>query len=202
MASTLPMFESVFTFSVAVDRFNNTAHYHLLQKIRCSGRLYINGSHHITPPKDSLTGECLAEFQNMAYSFGMELRLNIRFQPLNVRFCCTNVRFPRLFERAADVQCPVMKRMILIQQQISQKQFQIFCRLMDTVFQIIVVGSNKGVAEVPGILSKNVVGHIKAKRPQILYEEHRRRPGIALRKYVNLPQPRYSLPRSHNPKSP
>ena len=83
-----------------------------------------------------------------------------------------------------------MKRMVLVQQQISQKQLQILRCLMDVVFQVILVGPDEGIAEVPGILRKNVIGHIKAERPKILDEEHRCCSGIALPEYVNLPQPR------------
>ena len=57
--------------------------------------------------------------------------------------------------------------MVLVQQQISQKQLQILRRLMDSVFQVIVIGPDEGIAEVPGILRENVVGHIKAESPQI-----------------------------------
>ena len=84
-----------------------------------------------------------------------------------------------------------MKRMLLVEQQIPQKQLQILRRLMDAVYQVAVVGPDEGIAEVPGMLGEYVVGHIKAQRPQILYEKHRRRPGIALCKHMNLPQPRY-----------
>ena len=83
-----------------------------------------------------------------------------------------------------------MERMIFVQQQILQKQFQILCRLMDTVFQIIIIGSDEGIAEVPCILSKNVVGHVKTECSQIFDEEHCRCPGIALSKHVDLPKPR------------
>jgi hypothetical protein len=44
--------------------------------------------------------------------------------------------------------------MVLPQKEIFQKQLQIFRRLMNAVFQVIVVGSNEGIAEVPGVLCK------------------------------------------------
>ena len=72
----------------------------------------------------------------------------------------------------------------------SSKQFQILCRLVDTIFQIIVIGPDEGISEVPCIFSKNVVGHIKAKGPQIFDEEHCCCPGISLSKHVDLPKPR------------
>ena len=36
------------------------------------------------------------------------------------------------------MQCPVMKRMLFIQEQIFKEQFQELCCFMDSVFQIVV----------------------------------------------------------------
>lgn len=53
-------------------------------------------------------------------------------------YCKPNVL---LLKYAADMQIPVMRFAVLPQQQISQEQLQILCRLMDAVLQIGVIGT-------------------------------------------------------------
>ena len=77
---------------------------------------------------------------------------------------------------------------MLIEQQVPQKQLQILRRLMDTVFQVIVIRADKGIAEIPRVLGKNIIRHVKTKRPQVLDKKYRRRSGIALAKHMDLPQ--------------
>ena len=93
-------------------RFNDPVFRQLFQKLRCSGRFDLDFSHHIRTSKDLLTGECLTELQNMVYRFRLEYWLNVRFQAFNVRFF-------RFFPCTADMQCPIMERMVLIQKKIS-----------------------------------------------------------------------------------
>lgn len=59
----------------------------------------------------------------MACRFRLKNILNVRFQFSNVRFFCLNIRFFRFFECTADMQCPVMKRMILVQKEIAKERF-------------------------------------------------------------------------------
>lgn len=59
---------------------------------------------------------------------------------------------------------------------------------MNTVFQVIIVCPNQRITEIPRVLSKDIVCHIKAQRAQIFDEEYRRRSGIALAEDVDLPQ--------------
>ena len=61
---------------------------------------------------------------------------------------------------------------------------------MDAVFHIIIVCPHKGIPEIPRILSKNIIRHIKAGRTQILDKKHCRRSGVSLSEYMDLPQPR------------
>lgn len=60
----------------------------------------------------------------------------------------------------------------------------------EAVFQVIIVRPDERIAEVPSILSKNVIGRIKTERSQILDEEYCCRSGVALTKHMNLPKPR------------
>ena len=43
---------------------------------------------------------------------------------LNIRFFTFNVHFFGSFKRSVDTQSPVMERMLLVQQKVSQEQFQ------------------------------------------------------------------------------
>lgn len=61
---------------------------------------------------------------------------------------------------------------------------------MDTIFQIIIVCPDEGIPKIPRILGKNIIRHIKTERAQIFDEKYRRRSGISLSKYMDLPQPR------------
>ena len=73
-----------------------------------------------------------------------------------------------------------MKRMLLVQQKVPQEQLQKLRRLMNAVFQIVIVCPDEGITEVPGVFCKNIVSHIKAERPKILDEENRCRSGVCL----------------------
>ena len=81
---------------------------------------------------------------------------------------------------STNMQCPVMKRIALIQEEIAKEQFKELCRCVNTIFQIIIVCPDEWIPKIPGVLGKNIICHIKAKRPQVLDEEHRRRSGVAL----------------------
>ena len=72
----------------------------------------------------------------------------------------------------ADMQCPVMKRMFFIQQKISQEQLQKLRGLMDAVFYVVIVCPDKGIAEIPCLLSKDIVCYIKTEGAQTLDEEN------------------------------
>jgi len=50
-----------------------------------------------------------------------KILFNVHFFIFNVRFFGVNVHFFRFFKSAADVQYPVMKRMILVQQEIAKE---------------------------------------------------------------------------------
>lgn len=84
-----------------------------------------------------------------------------------------------------------MKRIALIQEEIAKEQFKELCRFMNTIFQIIIVCPDELIPKIPGVLGKNIICHIKSKRPQVLDEEHRRRSGVALSEHMNLPQSGY-----------
>ena len=60
---------------------------------------------------------------------------------------------------------------------------------MDTLCKIIVICANHGVAEIPSVFFKYVVGRVEAKRPKVQNQENGGGAGIALAENVNLPKP-------------
>ena len=78
------------------------------------------------------------------------------------------------------MQCPVMKRIAFIQKEIAKEQFKVLCCFVNAIFQIVIVCPNERITEIPCILGKNVICHVKPQRSQILDEEHCRRSGVAL----------------------
>ena len=60
------------------------------------------------------------------------------------------------------MQCPIMKRIILIQQEITKENFEVLRRFVNAVLQVIVICPDQRITKIPGILSKNIVCHIKA----------------------------------------
>ena len=83
----------------------------------------------------------------------------------------------------------VMKRILFPKQQILKEQLQEFCCFMNTVFQIVVVCPDKRIAEIPCVLSKDIICYIEAQGTEILDKEYRRRSGIAFSERMDLPQP-------------
>ena len=80
---------------------------------------------------------------HMCGRFRIKYLFNVRFFCFNVRLCVSNVRFFRILKCSADVQCPVMKRILFPEQQILKEQLQELCCFMNTVFQIIIVCPDK-----------------------------------------------------------
>jgi len=93
-------------------------------------------------------------------------------------------------KRSADMQCPVMQKMILVQQEIAEKGFKVFCRFMNPVFQVIVIYPDQRITKISSILSKNIVYHIKTQRAQIFDKEYRPCSGVSLTENMDLPQSR------------
>lgn len=61
---------------------------------------------------------------------------------------------------------PVMKWMIFIQKKVLKKHFKILRCLMYSIFQVIIICPDQRVTKIPGILSKNIICHIKAQCTQ------------------------------------
>lgn len=75
------------------------------------------------------------------------------------------------------MQTAIPKLIFLPQEEIPEKQLQVFCRCADATDVVVVIGPNQSVAEIPGIPGENVVGDIEAQRPQVLDEENSGRAG-------------------------
>ena len=64
---------------------------------------------------------------------------------------------------------------------------------MNAFLQIVVVGTDKRVAEVPGVGGEHIVVHREAEGLQILHDEDRGRACVSLAEGMNLPDARRKL---------
>ena len=60
---------------------------------------------------------------------------------------------------------------------------------MNVLLQVCIVGADKGISKVPGILCKDVICDSESEGTQILDEKYSSSAGIALTENVNLPEP-------------
>ena len=198
MYTSMKLPKPVFSFSISRHRLNDSALRQFPQKLRCPGCLKAKRLHHIRTPKDCLSRKHLAESENVICCLGRKFFLNVRVCGFNVRFFRPNVRvcffyvwFCCLLKHSADMQRPVLKRMTLIQEKIPQENFKIFCRLINAIFQVIVICPDQRIPKISGMLSKNIICHIEAKSTEVLDKKYRRRSGIALTEHMDLPQSGY-----------
>ena len=66
--------------------------------------------------------------------------------------------------------------------------FQVDGGVVYAFLRVLVVGADKGIAEVPGMPGEQVVVCIESYGAQVLYEKHGSRPRIAFAERVYLPQ--------------
>ena len=135
----LPLPESILPLSIPGNRLDHSVLRHLPQKRRTSCRLQSKYPLNIRSPEGVPRGQSLLQCPDMGSRLSCKRCFNVRFFRANVRFFCVNVRFFRFLEYSAYVQCPVMKRMILIQQKISQESLKVLRGFMNAVFQIIII---------------------------------------------------------------
>ena len=62
---------------------------------------------------------------------------------------------------------------------------------MDAISQIVIIGSHEGIAKVPRVFSKDIVGDIKTECAEVFDKKHRRSPGVPLAEHMDLPQSGY-----------
>lgn len=74
-----------------------------------------------------------------------------------------------------------------IKQQIADEHFQKIRCGMNALLQVVIVGTNQCVLEIPGVLLKSVVVHLESEGLHILDQKHRDRPGVTLAEGVDLP---------------
>jgi len=84
---------------------------------------------------------------------------------------------------SCSLKMPLMCRLrfrssfFLPQEEIPEKQLQVFCRCAEAADVVVVIGPDQRVAEIPCVPGENVVGDIEAQRPQVLDEENSDRAG-------------------------
>ena len=86
-----------------------------------------------------------------------------------------NVRFFGFSENSANMQKPVVKRVIFVQQEVANENLKVFRCSVETVFQIVIICPDKRVSEIPCILGENLVCHVKTERPEVFDKKYRRR---------------------------
>ena len=65
------------------------------------------------------------------------------------------------------MQSQVLKRILLIQQQVPQKDLQVLRRFVNAFFQIVVIRPGQRITEIPGLPGKNIICHFKAQCAEI-----------------------------------
>ena len=81
----------------------------------------------------------------------------------------------------------ILQFMLRAKEQVFKKHFEILARSVNTFLQIVVVGADKRVAEVPGVRGKHIVVHGEAEGLQILHDEDRGRARVSLAEGMDLP---------------
>ena len=81
----------------------------------------------------------------------------------------------------------IFQFMLRAEEQVFKKHFEILARGVNAFLQIVVVGADKRVAEVPGVRGEHIVVHREAESLQILYDENRGRTRVALAEGMDLP---------------
>lgn len=84
----------------------------------------------------------------------------------------------------------VEKIPLFTEKQITEKALQIYRRIVDTFYQILVIRPHKGIAEIPGMVGKQTIVNSKPHRAKVLYRKDGNGSRLALAKGVNLPNPR------------
>lgn len=69
--------------------------------------------------------------------------------------------------------------MLRAKQEVFKELLQILASGMDALLQIVVVGADERVAEIPGVGREHIVVHYKAEGLQILHDENRSRARVA-----------------------
>ena len=81
----------------------------------------------------------------------------------------------------------IFQFMLRAEQKVFKESFQKLTCSMNSFLQIVVVGADKRVAEVPGVCGEHVVVHRKAEGLQIFHDEDRGRACVSLAEGMDLP---------------
>ena len=85
------------------------------------------------------------------------------------------------------VQASVFQRMRRAQEQVFQKVFQILCRRMNTLLQVVIIRTHQRVTKIPGMIHKRFVVHIQTKALHIFDDKDCRCACVTFSKGMNLP---------------
>ena len=89
--------------------------------------------------------------------------------------------------RSGNDQKTVLQLVGFAQQEVTEELLQVFKFRLDAAGIVSIVGTNKGIAEVPGVFGKEVVADGEAHCPEILDRKDSGGAGVALPEGVDLP---------------
>lgn len=92
-----------------------------------------------------------------------------------------------LFRNVIHMHISILQLIIRSHQQITEKLFQILCCRMNSILQIIIIGSNQSISEIPGMFFERIIIHFQSECLPIFNNKNSCCSCISLRKRMNLP---------------
>ena len=89
--------------------------------------------------------------------------------------------------RSGNDQIAVLQLVDFAQQKVTEELLQVFKFRLDAAGIVAIVGTDKGIAEVPGVFDKEVVADGEAHCPEVLDRKDCRGSGVAFTEGVDLP---------------
>ena len=158
------LLEFIFPFSMTGYWFNNICLYQLGKKFWSTWTFQFKKFHNCTSSKNFIKTKLLKKSKDVNFCFYREIpalfrkyTFNIHFFVLNVHFFSSNVHFC-IIQKSTYMKISIVKLIFLVQKQISEKHFQIFCCFVNTFLQVRIVCTNKCISEIPRIFCKNIIG--------------------------------------------
>ena len=106
--------------------FNNIRLHQIGKKFRSAWTFQLKKFHNCTSSKYSIKAKLLIESMDMNRRFYCEIAAFCGKHAFNVHFHTLNVHF-FFVQKSAYVKISILKFILLVQKQVSKKQFQIFC---------------------------------------------------------------------------
>ena len=102
-------------------------------------------------------------------------------------WCTCGVSLWGEFFRSGNNQITVLQLVGFAKQEVAEKLFKMFKFRLDATGVVAIVGTDKGIAEVPGVFGKEVVADGESHCPEIFDRKDSGGAGVALPEGVDLP---------------